>query len=289
MAESPAHKFGQEIGNLLEEIIKPVLAQFAEGHGYYLDSKGPRGKARAGKKVTWADKYGNNHDLDFVIEKNGTKDRRGRPLAFIEAAWRRYTKHARNKAQEIQGAVLPIAEKHGWDAPFLGVVIAGVFTTGAIAQMRSSGFHVLHISRETIIKAFALVGISIEFDESTPDRSFQDCLRSLANLSRKNREKLKDKLQILNADGIKQFMDELAGVLARYVEAVFITPLFGESREFPNAAAALNFIENDTGKTAVHLPFYKVDICVRYNNGDSIQASFHQYKEAREFIQCIAK
>jgi len=117
MATSPAHKFGQEIGLLLEEIIKPLLAQFAAKHGYYLDSKGPRGKARPGKKVTWPDKYGNTHDLDFVIEKGGTPDTRGRPLAFIEAAWRRYTKHARNKAQEIQGAILPIAEKYHWDAP----------------------------------------------------------------------------------------------------------------------------------------------------------------------------
>ena len=81
MAISPAHRFGQEIGLLLEEIIKPLLAEFTHRHDLYLDAKGPRGAARPGNKVTWTDKYGNTHDLDFVIERDGTADQRGRPLA----------------------------------------------------------------------------------------------------------------------------------------------------------------------------------------------------------------
>lgn len=53
MAESNAHKFGQIIGNLIEEIVEPVLTKFSRPRGYYLDKKGKRGKARRGKKVTW--------------------------------------------------------------------------------------------------------------------------------------------------------------------------------------------------------------------------------------------
>lgn len=37
MAESPSHKFGQMIGNLLEEVIEPFLADFACSHDLYLD------------------------------------------------------------------------------------------------------------------------------------------------------------------------------------------------------------------------------------------------------------
>jgi len=140
MATSPAHKFGQIIGDLLEEIITPQLHEFCIRRNLYLDKKGDRGTARDGKKVSWEDKFGNHHDLDFVIEKGGTANARGRPIAFIEAAWRRYTKHSRNKAQEIQGAILPIAEKYEWDKPFLGAILAGVFTKGSLTQMRSSGF-----------------------------------------------------------------------------------------------------------------------------------------------------
>ena len=290
MATSPAHKFGQEIGLLLEEIIKPLLAQFAAEHGYYLDSKGPRGKARPGKKVTWTDKYGNNHDLDFVIEKGGTPDTRGRPLAFIEAAWRRYTKHARNKAQEIQGALLPIAEKYHWDAPFLGAIIAGVFTEGAIAQMKSSGFHVLYISRQTIIKAFASTGISIDFDETTPDKEFKKCLRSLAALAPKQREKLKDNLKSQNTAEITRFMDELVSTLSRHVATILVTPLFGVSQEFDAPSKALQFLLATPDTTSgAKLPLNKINIIIRYSNGDIIQSTFQKREIACNFIKHITE
>lgn len=155
MANSPSHRFGQIIGDLLEEIMLPQFQSFCIKRGLYLDKKGVRGKARNGKKVSWLDKYGNTHDLDFVIEKGGTADVIGRPLAFIEAAWRRYTKHSRNKAQEIQGAILPIAEKHYWDKPFLGAILAGVFTDGSLKQMKRSGFEVALFPYESIVLAFS--------------------------------------------------------------------------------------------------------------------------------------
>lgn len=112
MAESPAHKLGQLIGNLLEELIEPFLSDFATRRNLYLDYQKNSRAARKGKKVTWEDPYGNVHDLDYVLERDGTGDATGTPVAFIEVAWRRYTKHSRNKAQEIQGAILPLAEKY---------------------------------------------------------------------------------------------------------------------------------------------------------------------------------
>ena len=181
MATSPAHKFGQLVGELLEEMIHPGLKEFCEGRGLYLDTPGAR-QARSGKKVTWTDNFGNKHDLDFVIEKDGTEARRGRPVAFIEAAWRRYTKHSKNKAQEIQGAVLPLAEKHGWDKPFLGVALAGEFTEAAVEQLKSLGFNVLHIPYSTVVDAFAGVGIDVRFDERTPDEDFQACVEKVEGL-----------------------------------------------------------------------------------------------------------
>jgi hypothetical protein len=107
MAISPGHKFGQLIGEVLEMAIEPILSEFAKQQGLFLDKKGPR-PVRDGQKVCWTDLNGNKHDLDFVLERGGTPDRFGVPVAFIEAAWRRYTKHSRNKAQEIQGAILPL-------------------------------------------------------------------------------------------------------------------------------------------------------------------------------------
>lgn len=121
MAQSPSHKFGQIIGDLLEQAVEPFLQQFAHEHDLYLDRKGPR-QARKGVKVTWRDLRGNNHDLDFVLEKGGSPTHIGTPVAFIETAWRRYTKHSKNKAQEIQGAIISLVETYHYYEPFCGAV-----------------------------------------------------------------------------------------------------------------------------------------------------------------------
>jgi hypothetical protein len=137
MAQSPAHRFGQIIGEMLERAIAPVLQAIADEFGLFLDSKGER-KARGTKrKVEWVDGKGNVHDLDFVIESGGSEEQVGSPLAFVEIAWRRYTKHSRNKAQEIHGAIIPLAERYSRYRPFLGVVLGGVFTEGSVNRNNS--------------------------------------------------------------------------------------------------------------------------------------------------------
>lgn len=127
MAQSPAHTWGQIIGKIVEGAVIPILKDVSCNFDLYLDSIGPR-RARPGKKVTWLDQYGNRHDLDYVLERDGSETRRGTPVGFVEVAWRRYTKHSKNKAQEIQGAILPLAETYHHEAPFLGAIIAGEFT-----------------------------------------------------------------------------------------------------------------------------------------------------------------
>src|SRR5271155_981922 len=173
MAKSPSHQFGQIIGTVLEKALEPMLRKLAQKHGLYLDLKGPRGLRKKRKKITWLDLYGNSHDLDFVLERGGSDDKIGKPVAFIETAWRRYTKHSRNKAQEVQGAVLALAETYSHLRPFLGIVLAGVFTKGSLDQLRSCGFAVAYLSYGAIVGAFAAVGIDASFDEQTTEVEFR--------------------------------------------------------------------------------------------------------------------
>lgn len=288
MAESPSHRFGQIIGNLLEEIIYPVLQDFAVKNGYYVDRAGVRGAARTGKKVTWEDKYGNNHDLDFVIEAGGCKDKRGRPLAFIEAAWRRYTKHSRNKAQEIQGAILPIAEHYSWDAPFLGAIIAGVFTEGSIRQMESVGFTVLYVSYASIVSSFKDVGINAAFDESTPDNDFRECVQQIEQLSVEQRQKLRRTLVALNQHKIDAFVEKLTAALSRRIEKIRVVPLYGKAYEFGSVADAKIFLAADFSVNSDN-SLRKIEIVVLYNNGDRIDGSFQTAENANDFLDYARK
>lgn len=227
MAESPSHKFGQIIGNLLEEIVDPLLTSFCTGRSLFLDKHGKRGKARPGKKVTWKDKFGNVHDLDFVIEKNGSPDQLGRPVAFIEVAWRRYTKHSRNKAQEIQGAILPVAETYEWDKPFLGVVLAGVFTEGSLEQLKSLGFTVLYFPYAMIVDAFAIVDVDVEFDEQTPDYEFRSCVDTIEALSLARLTAVKTRLTEANETCVAEFLAELQSSLDRMIDTICDTNVWG--------------------------------------------------------------
>ena len=143
--------------------------------------------------------------MDFVLERGGTKDRLGVPIAFIETAWRRYTKHSRNKAQEIQGAIIPLSEKFKSSSPFLGVVLAGVFTNGALNQLKSLGFSVLYFSYDTVVKAFSKFGINAGFDETTSEKDFKRKINGWQQLA--NKEAVAKELLKLNKKEVDVFFE----------------------------------------------------------------------------------
>ena len=287
MANSPSHRFGQIIGDLLEEIMTPQLQSFCDERGLYLDKKGTRGEARDGKKVSWIDKYGNSHDLDFVIEKGGSQNVRGRPLAFIEAAWRRYTKHSRNKAQEIQGAILPIAEKYDWDKPFLGIILAGVFTNGSLTQMRTSGFDVVLFPYDSIVAAFASVGINAKFDEGTSDAIFANTINQIDAPTSQRRTGFKQHLVQSNQALLDQFISELQATLDRQIEQIILIPLHGQQSQFGTAADAITFVTHYREDELHDGAFRKYEIIVRYTNNDKIDASFQDKEKAIAFLRYV--
>ena len=284
MAESPAHKFGQLIGNLLEELIEPLLTSFAERNGLYLDYQKNQRSARRGKKVTWEDQYGNVHDLDYVLERDGSDDSMGMPVAFVEVAWRRYTKHSRNKAQEIQGAILPLAEKYQWSNPFLGAVLAGEFTGEARGQLSSLGFHVLYFPYNTITAAFASQNIEIVFDEGTPDSEFKKCVNKIERASSEKMRKIKAHLSAANKEDIDKFMDALEKRFDRSIKRIMVIPLYGRLNEFATIDEALHFLDSYSVREGAG-DFQRYEVHVSFSNGDKVEGTFKERTKVREFLQ----
>jgi len=282
MAISPSHKFGQIIGDTLEAAILPLLVKFAERHGLYLDRKGRR-PCRKGLKCSWTDLHGNIHDLDFVLERGGTQFEKGTPVAFVETAWRRYTKHSRNKAQEIQGAVEPLAETYQHAGPFKGAVLAGVFTEGALEQLRSLGFTVLFFPYETIISAFEHVGINAFFDENTPDAECQSKVEQWKNLSEADKKKVSEALLESNEAGVQTFMASLTASVARQIDRILILPLHGRTYEARTIDDAIRLIESYNEGAGVS-GFERYEIQVRFSNGNEITGKFNDKASAIEFL-----
>lgn len=288
MAESPAHRFGQVIGELLESVVQPQLEDFCHSQGLYLDHQKKDRPARSGRKVSWTDQYGNAHDLDFVIERGGTDQKIGSPVAFIESAWRRYTKHSRNKAQEIQGAILPLAEKYRWNNPFLGTVLAGVFTEGSLEQLRSLGFHVLYFPYESIVAAFHSEGIDVAFDEGTPDRVFSRTTSRIENTPPETMTRIQTHLVASNQVAIDGFLSSLRHRLRRHVTRVVVIPMYGRMNEFTSIEDALRFVDahmtyEGSGE------FRKYEIRVEFSNGDKVEASIEAKDKVKQFLAFIAQ
>lgn len=284
MAQSPAHRFGQIIGDVLERAVRPSLQEVAEQLGVYLDGKGER-KARGTKrKVAWLDGKGNTHDLDYVFEVGGSDEQIGSPRAFIEIAWRRYTKHSRNKAQEIQGAILPLAERYCDHHPFLGVVLGGVFTDGSLNQLRSHGFTVLYFPYESVLAAFAVVGIDASFDEDTSDAALLRKVRQFRKLSTHNTEKIARSLRSRRKVELEKFTSLLRVALTRRIESVYVLPLHGRARTLADVLEAIEFIES-FNESEPDESFVRYEVGVRYSNGDEVRGQFNDKVTAVVFLR----
>lgn len=282
MALSPAHKFGQILGEALEAAIEPLLRTFAEDNILYLDKQGYR-PARPGKKVSWVDSSGNKHDLDYVLERGGTENKIGSPVAFIESAWRRYTKHSRNKAQEIQGAILPLAHTYSKYAPFTGVILGGVFTRGALLQLKSLGFEILYFEYESIIEAFKTVGIDAYFEENTTIGEFESQITIWNSLTESQKSLVSTTLKDQNEKSITAFLNSLNRAISRSIQSVRILPLHGSIHEYPTLDEAISFMEEYNEKNGAG-SVIRYEVQIKYNNGDLIVGDFQERNNAIDFL-----
>ena len=259
-----------------------MLLNFADQNGLYLDKRGQR-PCRKGLKCSWTDLNGNTHDLDFVLERHGSDYKRGTPVAFIETAWRRYTKHSRNKAQEIQGAIEPLAETYKHVGPFKGAVLAGVFTDGALNQLRSLGFTILFFPYDTVVSAFEHVGINAFFDEDTRDSGCQQKVDEWSHLSDANREKVPRALLESNRTNVEAFMASLGASVTRQIERILVLPLHGATHEVNTIEEAVTLIEIYDENMSPS-GFERYEIQIRFKNGNEITGRFTDKTGAIEFL-----
>jgi hypothetical protein len=227
--------------------------------------------------------------LDFVLEEGGTPDTIGTPRAFIEAAYRRYTKHSRNKAQEIQGAVLPVRDMHGDAAPFIGAILAGVFTEDALEQMRSLGFCVLYFPWETVVAAFGTVGVDVHFEEDTLDAEVEEKLRDWRAVPDTERALVAEALIQTNGPEVRRFMAALERAVTRRIQIVRVLPLHGTPAELPSVADAIDFIQDyDEALPGVKV-VAKYEVEIRYSNGDRVQGQFTSKETAIHFLRAYPR
>ncbi len=295
MAESLAHRWGQIIGDGFEMFVRNVLGEVAKRHALYLDFKRPRATRGGQGKVTWQDGYGNRHDLDYVLERGGTEDKLGVPIAFIESAWRRYTKHSKNKVQEIEAAVMPIALTFSRHQPFCGAVLAGEFTRNALQQLESKGFGVLHISYDSILAAFKELGIDASSEDGvggTTEEQFREKIAKWESLPQPHASnRLLAKLHALHHRKIADFKQRLEAALTRRVSSIRLTVLRGHSVECSDIESAIAYLVEEERNYQLREDGEQresFEVQIRFNTRAKIDAAFPKRAEAIAFLRSFA-
>lgn len=289
MALSPAHRFGQIIGELLEKATIERIRPIAESNAMYLDYTHPRLARENRANVRVPDTLGNYHNLDIVLEEGGSESEIGNIRAFIEVAWRRYTKHSKNKAQEISSAVLGCAKAYADSSPFLGTVLAGEFTDTSLKQLRSQGFVVVHFSMEAVVIAFEAVGINAYWEESTDEAQIQREVDKYNSLSDSDIRKIEDRLFEQEEASFEEFKARLCNSLKRRVKTIEVRPLWGEEVQFTAVNDATDYIENVTSKGNHDIDFIKFEIAVTYTNGITTKMKFEDKNAARIALALIGQ
>lgn len=284
MADAPGHLLGQLIGGILEIATEPVLRDLAVKHGMYLDTKGLREGIRTGQLLSLPDRDGNKHDLDFVLERSGKVDEAGVFAAFVECAWRRYTKHSKAKAQEIQGAVLPLVQKWSEVAPVPAAIVAGQWSRPSIKQLESAGFVVLQLDFQLTVETFAKFGIDIKGRDKVPDEFWQGQVDMLRSMSKTDLKILAETIRQDNAEDFQSFVDELEARIVRTVEVVRFYPIHGRSFEFGSLSEAIDALHGYDNQSSAH-PLIRYEFEVVYTNGDTIKASYSSIIASEEFLK----
>lgn len=282
MAKAPGHALGEKIGQFLEEMVVDYFKDIAEKYHVYCDYKHPRAARNNKPVVSWRDKDGNKHDLDIVYERNGSEEVVGKPCAFIEVAWRRYTKHSKNKAQEISGAILPIVNLYKDISPFYGVVLAGDFTRNALKQLDTEGFSIIHFKTEDIFTAFSLENIDISFDIKTSDSNLEKKVSDFDGMSKKTIDNVRKHLYELNERDISHFKNTLIKSLERRLEKITVLSLYGASQDFFDTETACDYIRKIPLEAKEK--FNKFEIECLFSNGDRISLLFHDKRPALVYL-----
>lgn len=137
----------------------------------------------------------------------------------------------------------------------------GVYTSGALEQLKSGGFKY----------------------EKTSDAEFAKKVTKWKKVTEGKRTLIWKKLLELNARGVQEFMTHLERAVQRQIAAVRVVPLHGLTRDYLSVHEAINFIER-YDEAAEPGPLVKYEVLIRYDNGDKVEGEFHDKAAAIVFL-----
>lgn len=177
---SAGHRLGQIIGDWWERrVVSVLLNEVASDLQLFLDHRFVTRSSRS-SKILWKDDDDNYVDYDFVLELEGTPEKQGIPVAFIESFWRGGARHSKDKARDDTNKLLPMRDTYP-TARLLAIAACGEFTSPARDYVSSRRVDLLFIPKAKIVEAFGTVGININYPDTLPEDGKQALLARLSS------------------------------------------------------------------------------------------------------------
>ncbi len=155
----------------------------------------------------------------------------------------------------------------------MGTILAGVFTVGAISQLKSLGFSVLYFSYQDVMASFQTIGIDAQFDEQTTDANFEAKIQKWEELSPEQHLKLITGLLETNVLETERFINTLRIMVNRSIETIRILPLHGILYQCETIQQAIQYLE-DYPTEGIIYPLIRFEVEIKYSNGDTVNNSF---------------
>lgn len=247
---SSGHLLGQLIGDWWERyVVLPMLENVAADLNMFADNRFVKRTCRR-EKIHWADYEGNTVDYDFVLEINGTTDKKGIPVAFMESFWRRGARHSKDKARDDTNKLLPMRATFP-SARFLAIAACGEFTEPAREYVKSRGVTLFFVPKSKIIEAFSETGFDIDYD----DRASEESKNQIA---KRFQEKLEPKMAVDVALKLREVVGDSAfsGFMHTVVSSLSAQPVEIEIRQRTLSEPAIFHSIEDAAKFLVK-PVFK--------------------------------
>ncbi|MCI5177895.1 MAG: hypothetical protein D3911_00975 [Candidatus Electrothrix sp. AW3_4] len=278
---SSGHKLGQLIGDWYEEyFVFPLLQQVVKKLRLFVDLRFITRTVRNGK-VLWDDLDGNSVDFDYVLELDGSENKVGIPVAFIECFWRRGTRHSKDKARDDSGKLMPMRETYP-TARFLGIVAAGDFSRPARALVRSRKIDLFYVPKEKIITAFSECGLIIDYPDRLAESKKAELVETFVALFTTEKKKAVQKAlhRLLGQATITSYVDRVKASLSALPQEIRLV-LRQDSMPvcFESVASATAFLQAPKFEMTSPLESYLYQIT--YSDGSEFEQSVSSLEELK--------
>ena len=182
------------------------------------------------------------------------------------------------------GDNLRVLRDHVNSVSFKEAILSGLFSEGALCQVRSLGFNAVYFPYSSVIEAFTQVGIDGTYDEDALDTIFQQKVYHWEALLDTRKTRVQTAMLESAISGLDKSKVSLAASVSGAIQDIIVLQLHGQKYEAASINEAVALLEAYE-ETRASSRFELYQIHIRFNNGSETVGTFDNKPSAVEFLR----